>query len=57
MYMYVASDICKNKCANAKVPPRRFLMKTSAFTAVEFSLCNIPKLTYSLIYYSYSAHF
>jgi hypothetical protein len=29
------------------------LMKTSPFTAVEFRLCNIPKLIYSLIYYNY----
>ena len=47
------SDICKNKWANAKVPPQRFLMKISPFTTVEFRLCNIPKFTYSLIYYSY----
>jgi hypothetical protein len=46
------SDICKNKCSNAKVHPWRFLMKISPFTAVEFRLCNTPKLTYSLIYYS-----
>ena len=47
------SDICKNKCANAKVPPlEKKLIKISPFTAVEFRLCNIPKLTYSLIYYS-----
>jgi hypothetical protein len=28
-------------------------MKISSFTAVYFRLCNIPQLTYSLIYYSY----
>jgi hypothetical protein len=38
------SDICKYKCSNAKAPPWRFLMKISPFTAVEFRLCNIPKL-------------
>jgi hypothetical protein len=36
-----------------KGAPWRFLMETSPFTAVEFRLCNIPKLTYSLINYSY----
>jgi hypothetical protein len=41
--------LCKNKCANAKVPTWRFLMKISSFTAVEFRLCNIPQLSYSLI--------
>ena len=51
------SDICKNKCANAKVHSRRFLMKISPFTAIEFRWCNVPKLTYYLIYYSYSANF
>jgi hypothetical protein len=46
------SGICKYKCSNAKVPPWRFVMKISPFTAVQFILCNIPKPTYSLIYYN-----
>jgi hypothetical protein len=36
------SHVYKKKCTNAKVPPWRFLMKIPSFTAVEFSLCNIP---------------
>jgi hypothetical protein len=39
------------KCTSAKVPSWRFLMKIPLFTAVEFSLCNIPQLTNSFIYY------
>ena len=52
-HMVCDSDICKNKCANAKVPSWRFLMKITSFTAVDFRLCNIPELTCSLIFYSY----
>jgi hypothetical protein len=53
MLCNILEYICKYKCSNAKVPPWRSLMKISPFTAVEFRLCNIPKLTYSLIYCSY----
>jgi hypothetical protein len=38
------SNICKYKCSNAKVPPWRFLMKTSPFTAVMGLKHEITKL-------------
>jgi hypothetical protein len=42
-----------NKIKNDVNSSWRFLMQISSFTAVEFRLCNIPQLTYCLIYYSY----
>ena len=45
---YMQELLCK-----CKGTPWSFFMKISSFTDVEFRLCNIPKFTDSIIYYSY----